>query len=285
MKLENSEWRFDSPGALPREAVWAFDELVGKIVAQGPQQPMLEHFKEYFTSSYGGVSSWSSSASWAESDLNNAMTHAADNAPMFIDAFYEACEALRSDPEIALPSVDRINRILTEHNVPYLVDPPLLRHTGLHAAIVVPASYQSLDQQAQELIQKSFEESERLLGEGRHRQAVQEVLWLMETVSTAFRGLDAGGAKIEEKYFNKIAERLKREHKGTTFEQVLHWLTVLHGYLSSPTGGGIRHGTDLNKALPIGPNEARLFCNLIRSYVMFLMAEYARLSAGEQPSG
>jgi len=285
MKLENNEWRFDSPCALPREAIRAFDELVGKIMAQGAQQPMLEHFKEYFTSSYGGVASWSSSASWAEFDLNNAMTYAADNAPMFIDAFYEACEALRSDPNIALPGVDRINRILAEHDVPYKVDPPFLRATGLHTAITVSAPHPSLDQQAQELIQKSFEESERLLAEGRHRQAVQEVLWLMETVSTAFRGINAGGSKIEEKYFNKIADRLKREHKGTILEQVLHWLTALHGYLSSPTGGGVRHGADINTALTIGPNEARLFCNLIRSYVMFLLAEYARLSARDQTPG
>ena len=28
----------------------------------------------------------------------------------------------------------------------------------------------------------------------------------------------------------------------------------------------------------IQPNEARLFCNLIRSYISFLMAEHARLS-------
>jgi len=281
MKLENSEWRFESPGELPREVVWAFDELVGKIVAQGQTQSMLEHFKKHFTAAYGGVSSWSSSASWAESDLNSAMTRASTNAPLFIEAFYEACEALREDPELALPSVDRMNRILAENETPYQIEPSYLKSTGTHRAIPVPKSYESLDQQAQELIHKSFEESEKLLGEGRHRQAVQEVLWLMETVSTAFNGLSAGEAKIEGKYFNKIADRLKRHHKGTILEQVLNWLTTLHGFLSSPTGGGVRHGTDLKAAINIGPNDARLFCNLIRSYVMFLMAEYSRLNASD----
>src|SRR5271166_367595 len=70
---------------------------------------------------------------------------------------------------------------------------------------------------------------------GRHRQAVQEILWLLETVSTAFRGLDTGVATVQGKYFNKIAEDLRKHHKGTTLDQVLTWVPTLHGYLSSPT--------------------------------------------------
>src|SRR5271169_206431 len=70
---------------------------------------------------------------------------------------------------------------------------------------------------------------------GRHRQAVQEILWLLETVSTAFQGLDTGVATAQGKYFNKIAEDLRKHHKGTTLDQVLTWVTTLHGYLSSPT--------------------------------------------------
>ena len=116
------------------------------------------------------------------------------------------------------------------------------------------------------------------MSEGRDRQAVQEILWLLETVSTAFQGLDTGAGTIQGKYFNKIAEDLRRHNKGKILEQVLAWVTTLHGFLSSPTGGGIRHGTDLKTGIVIQPNEARLFCNLTRSYISFLMAEHARLS-------
>jgi hypothetical protein len=49
---------------------------------------------------------------------------------------------------------------------------------------------------------------------------------------------------------------------------------------SGRTGGGIRHGTDLKAGISIQPNEARFFCNLIRSYISYLMAEHARLSKG-----
>jgi hypothetical protein len=40
--------------------------------------------------------------------------------------------------------------------------------------------------------------------------------------------------------------------------QVLGWMTALHGYLSSPTGGGVRHGLDLNDSalsLPSGAGK------------------------------
>jgi len=64
-------------------------------------------------------------------------------------------------------------------------------------------------------------QSEQLLSEGRDRQAVQEILWLLETVSTAFQGLDTGTGTIQGRYFNTIADDLRKQHKGKTLEQVL----------------------------------------------------------------
>jgi hypothetical protein len=64
---------------------------------------------------------------------------------------------------------------------------------------------------------------------------------------------------------------------------VLEWCTSLHGYLSSPTGGGIRHGSYiLRPDLNLQDHEARLFCNLIRSYIFFLIDEHARLTGNQQ---
>ena len=100
----------------------------------------------------------------------------------------------------------------------------------------------SFDDQAQETIQQSLQQSERFLFEGRDRQAVQEVLWLLETVSIAFQGLDTGAAgTVQGKYFNKIVDDLRKQYKGKSLEQILDWVRTLHGYLSSPTGGGVRH--------------------------------------------
>jgi hypothetical protein len=272
MKMEPS-WRFDTPGQMPLEAVRGFETLIDKVVTQGNRWSLLEHFKSHF-----GGSGSSSSESWAESDLNRLVGQAAENAPLFIEAFYEACEALRGDGSIAVPDVGRMNRVLQEHGVGYEIRPPELIAVGLHKPIAVPERYQSLDKQAQDIVQKSFEQSEKLLAEGHPRQAVQEILWLMESVVTAFKGLNAGDATIEGKYFNKIVPELRAHMKGQTIEQVLNWLTTLHGYLSSPTGGGVRHGADLKSGITIDADEGRLYCNLIRSYVTFLMSEHERMS-------
>lgn len=270
-------WRFDSPGALPREAEIEFDTLVGKVAAQGNRWAILEHFKRYFAGACGSTANRSSSESWAESDLNNLIWQAADNAPLFIEAFYEGCEALRGD-DFTLPEVSRINRILADHQAGFEIRLQAIVAVGIHKPIPVPERYQSLNEQAQDLVQQSFRDSERLLSEGHPRQAVQEILWLMESVLTAFKGLSAGETTIEAKYFNKIAIELRKKMKGQTIEQVLTWLTTLHGYLSSPTGGGVRHGVDLKSGITINADEGRLYCNLIRSYVTFLMAEHERLS-------
>jgi hypothetical protein len=208
------------------------------------------------------------------------MSQTAENAPLFIEAFYEGCEALRGEDGIAVPDVGRINRILQEHHVGYEIRPPELVAVGIHQPIAVPERYQSLDEQAQDIVQQSLLQSEKLLAEGHLRQAVQEILWLMESVVTAFKGLSAGNSTIEEKYFNKIAKELQTKKKGQTIEQVLYWLTTLHGYHSSPTGGGVRHGVDLKSGITVNTDEGRLYCNLIRSYVTFLMAEHYRMSRG-----
>jgi hypothetical protein len=275
----NGTWRFDSPGRIAEGVADDFSRLIGKIATQGQRQETLEHFKTYFADAAGTTSSWSSSASWAESDLHSYMSDAAANAPLFIEAFYDACEALQgSHPDYAVPDVSRINRVLSNYNAGYQIQPPDLTSENAQEAIEVAQEPLSLDQQAQEIIQQSLKQSEQLLSEGRYRQAVQEILWLLETVSTAFQGLDTDAGTVQGKYFNKIVDDLRRQHKGKTLEEVLDWMKTLHGYLSSPTGGGVRHGTDLNASIAIQPNEARLFCNLIRSYISYLIVEHERLS-------
>lgn len=112
----NEAWRFDSPGQIPQGVSNAFSELIGRIAAQGNRQEILEHFKSYFGDACGTSTSWSSSASWAETDLHSYMNDAAKNAPLFIEAFYDACESLRAHhPKLGFPEVTRINRVLFEN--------------------------------------------------------------------------------------------------------------------------------------------------------------------------
>lgn len=277
LKFE-SAWRFDSPGAVERLVVNDFYDLIAKI-ARGEQR-VLEHFKRYFASAAGFTSTWSSDASWADSDLHTYMDYASENAPLFIEAFYDACTDLaESEEETPVPGLDILNRILIRHGALYQIVPPNLVRTSAVIPVPAPEIPASLDQQAQDIIQKSFSDSQRLLAEGRYRQAVQEVLWLLETVTTAFQGLSTGDSSIEGKYFNKIIEQLRRHNQGTSLEQIIGWITKLHGYLSAPTGGGIRHGMHLKDGVAATADEAKLYCNLITSYISYLLSEYERLNS------
>jgi len=278
LKFDHS-WRFDAPANIGRVLQNDFSELIGKIANQGDQQEILEHFKVYFAGAAGTTTSYSSSASWAQSDLDRFMGNAAQNAPLFIEAFYDACEALRKEqPNLGIPDVKKINRLLAEHETSFEIQATNLIYHDSQAPIGVPEQMASLDDQAQALIKQSLDYSEQLLSEGKNRPAIQENLWLLETVSTAFKGLELESGTIQGKYFNRIIDDLRQAHRDKTLDQILSWVTTLHGYLSSPTGRGIRHGADLKAGIATQPNEARLFCNLIRSYITFLIAEHDRLT-------
>ena len=271
------KWRYDSPGSVGREVVWAFRELIDRICGQGSRKGILERFKSHFASAAGVSHYASSDEGWASTDLDNLMTDASENAPLFIEAFYNACEELdQRHPEMEMPGVGRINRILKEAGSGFQIDPPKLVATRVHVPIAVPDEVPSLDTQAKAAIEEALEASERALSEGNGRQAVQEVLWLLETFSTAFRSEKILDGSIHGRYFNKIIGELRRRGEGHQ-KQILEWMMNLHGYLSSPTGGGVRHGVDLNEGSQLGITEARLYCNLLRSYLTFLIAEHERL--------
>ncbi|TGE04660.1 hypothetical protein [Hymenobacter fodinae] len=273
LKFDNT-WRFASPGPISSEVLDEFFEIIGKIARY--RQEVFEHFKTAFASTNGSVPSRSSNASWAHTDLLSYMRQASANAPLFIEAFYEACESL-DDPT---PDHNIINGVLAKHQVNYRIDPPELKLLHSGQSIAHPQAPPSLEESAQELIHTSFSESQKMLTEGRYRPAVQELLWLLETVSTAFQGLpQADESSIKSKYFNKIVEELRNKNQGTTLNQVLSWVQTLHGYLSAPAGGGIRHGMHLKEGFTITENEARLYCNLITSYITYLLAEHARLKS------
>lgn len=263
--------------ALPGKVVSEFDDLIGKIAAQGDRRYLFEHFKGYFCGSIGAAHSWSSSESWAYTDLQRYMEDAARNPAMFIEAFYDACEALRLEAKYELPGVDLVNEILREHKVHLQICPPRLLRVDSVARVPAPQPPPTLTEEAGAIVKRSIQRAEDLLGENRPREAVQEMLWILESIATTFRGVSLSTGTVQGRYFNEIARELRSASRGTTLERVIEWSTQLHGYLSSPTGGGVRHGLDLSNGTAISLEEGRLFCNLILSYVTYLMAEHGRL--------
>jgi hypothetical protein len=273
----DSDWRFDSPSSIPEIVIEHFLGFIVRCGGPEQQQNLFEHFKDYFATAAGATSSRSSSASWAETDLRSYMCQEGANAALFIEAFYDAFQSLPSGK--ARPGVEIINRVLRDAKSGWEIRLPNLVHLDVATEpIRVHEETPGIDKRSRELIQNSLSKSEKYLAEGEDRQAVAEILWLLETVSTVFQGIDIGSGTVEGKYFNKIVGDLRRHQKGTLLERVLEWMMSLHGYLSSLTGGGVRHGRDISgDTEEIGPEAARLFCNLIRSYILFLLAEHNRL--------
>lgn len=180
----DGRWRFDSPGPIESGADDAFRDLINRIAGQAPRKSILEHFKSRFAAA-ANIQYWpSSNERFAAEDLTTAMSEAATNAPLFIEAFWLGCEELRlRHPEMVLPDAGRINRILTDTNAGYQLDPPVLVATRVHISIAVPTPPPSLDVQARSLIEQALQASERALAEGNGRQAVQEVLLLISAES------------------------------------------------------------------------------------------------------
>jgi len=274
-----SRFRRGSPeSALPIAVVNEFENLIGLIAAQVERrQTILEHFKGAFCSVLG-VPNWQSSdESWAQTDLSRHMGHVAETPELFLGAFYDACEELRADEALEIPPVSLMNDILRENGLPFEYDPPRLVTRQSIAHVAHPEPPPSLGDSAMAVVTASFRRAEELLNERRPREAVQEMLWILESVTTVFRGVELPTGTVQGRYFNEIARELRASGHGKTLERVVEWCSSLHGYLSSPTGGGVRHGLDLKAGTQISDEEGRLFCNLILSHVTYLMAEHARL--------
>ena len=274
----SNSWRFSSPGKLPYEALEGFFELICKIAVQGDAKGVYEHFKKYFANASGKIPNISSSIGWAQSDLKDYMRHASENAPLFIEAFYSGCQMLNAKYDFAVPDVDKINAILYAADTGFELCPPNIIALSLTSTISVDSHVKSLNEETLEIIQQSLAESEDLLSQGKNRPALQEILWLLESISTEFSGLRTNDGTVHGKYFNKIVQDLRRMQKGRTMECVLVWIETLYGYLSSPTGGGIRHGAFLTEGVGTSREDARLFCNLIRSYISYLLSMHERMS-------
>jgi hypothetical protein len=269
--------RGSSGESLPDVVVSAFLDVIGRIVRQGERWSLLEHFKAYFAGAIGSAHYRSSDEGWAYTDLTSLMRAAASTPALFLESFYDACEALRTDGKYEVPDVALMNDLCWERGVPYEIRPPKLLRVGEpRPRVPTPQPPPSLADSASAIVRQSLQRAEELLVENRPREAVQEMLWILESMITVFRGAQLPSGTIQGRYFNEISRELRNVSRGTTLERVIDWCSQLHGYLSSPTGGGVRHGLDLKSGTPISQEQGRLFCNLILSYVTYLMSEHAR---------
>ncbi|AFY66645.1 hypothetical protein [Geitlerinema sp. PCC 7407] len=279
-----SAWRFSrlQEEAISDSAIADFHNLIGLIGAQGNTQLVLSCFKGFLANATGSTKHLKSSRDWIETEVLEEevlsyMRKLALHPPLFLEAFHDACQSFYNT-QYDVPDVELINNICCEHGINYQIVPPELKRLDKRQEVisVIDAS-QKFAESSVQLLEKSLERAEQLLEEKRPREAVQETLWLLESIATAFKGTSLVSGTIKTNYFNKIAKELQTAYPGTTLKFVLDGACQLHGYLSSPTGGGVRHGIDLTDGKPLTLAEGYLFCNLIRSYMKFLLSEHERL--------
>jgi len=274
----NNQWRYYPPGTIDKKIINdIFNNVISPIKTNIEKQEIYEIFKRHFAGQTGGPTGRSSDESWAQSDLYTAMYRCGEkNVALFAEALYDGLMEIESGGKTsAIPPWEYINASLAPSG--FAISPPYLIASDNYVPIEVPDVNPSLDEQAKERIQSSLRHSEAHLRTGSYRAAVHETLWLLETITTAFRGVQASEGSIQGKYFSKIIVDLRRLHQGKTLDQVMSWLDKMYGYLSAPDGGGIRHGSTLDRHVELTQNEARLFCDLTRSYITYLLSEHSRL--------
>ena len=209
------------------------------------------------------------------------MEAAAKNPPLFLEAFYSGLELSQGYYRLAIPDDELVNDVLRRHNIPLLITNGEIRLTNsTPTPVPVPPPPPTVREEAAQILQESIHRSDERLVANHGREAVQELLWVLESLVTGFRGTTLPTGAVKGTYFNQIMRELKTANPDSTFERAIEWCGQLHGYLSSPTGGGVRHGLDLNSGTLLPIEDARFFCNLIRSYVTYFQGEHQKLVGG-----
>lgn len=274
-------WRFESPGiAEDNLADEVIQNIIFRIATTSSRKEILEVFKRHYAKSTGEPYYSSSSESWAYSDLSELTRKlASQNTALFCEALYDGLiEITSNQPNAAIPPWSYVNKYLASTG--FAIDPPVLMIAGNFHPISVPTKVESLSEKANDIIQKSLVESENFLAAGKNRASVQSILWLLETVSTSFRGVEFQDGDVTGKYFSKIVGDLRRYNRGKALDRISMWLENIYGFLSAPDGGGIRHGSVLLEHEEVTAAEARLYCDLIRSFITFLLQEHTRFISG-----
>lgn len=106
---------------LPNAAVQEFLNYARRLNSLNGRQSVLEEFKRAFCRVTGEPYYSSSNEGWADSDLSTAVDKAAENAPGFIQAFVEACEALQRAGTV-VPDHALMNHVLGQHHVPFRIE-------------------------------------------------------------------------------------------------------------------------------------------------------------------
>jgi serine/threonine protein kinase len=121
-------WKFGNCGfTIPNESLEEFKNII-LTIANGSIH-IIQDFKNAF-----GVNYLSTSLSWAQTDLENALEEKSSNAALFLDCFWNGIQTAKNK-DLVVPEPEHINSLLTKYKVPFRIDPPNLIKLDVDAEI------------------------------------------------------------------------------------------------------------------------------------------------------
>jgi len=273
--------RFASKGstvALDVDAVTDLLALGRKIKSPMGYKSVLEAFKQHFARSMGEGCSYSSSVSWAETDLWEIALQASKDGPAFIVAFCDACEELESD-DAMVPTEAQINAVLQEYGSPYLVSgDDLVESSSLVEAPAAPLIPDAA-------VVKSLADAAALVGESGAASAI-------DRAHTALHGYlrhictEAGIAVPPDAPTTKLFKLLRAQHpafepRGPRAADISKMLQGFATVLDSL--GPIRNKASLAHANPLlDEPEANAALNALRTLFHYAQDSIERQSDAEK---
>lgn len=208
------ELRFPMGGTIPMtmDAVQDFLSLARRASSNAVgRQKIIECFKEYFATASGDQYAKSSSLSWAESDLEYHAQRAASDAPGFIAAFCDACEALDA-MGVTVPGHQYVNNILEKYDVPFRLIDNVLTATEEH---LTPPDSRS--DTAESTVSRALADAKSLVGHSDAASAIDRA----HTALHAYLIELCEGASIpieDDVTLSKAFKLLRRSHPALTPE-------------------------------------------------------------------
>lgn len=142
LQLAN-ELRFPmgATSSLDSAVVNDFLSLMKRVSVPSGKQQVIEIYKQHLCKVSGDYYAKSSSIDWAESDMNTQAHNAANDAPNFIAAVYDAFEELQQLGAV-VPQEQNINQVLANHQQHFQIVSGQLNATGV--AVTPPQVSESI---------------------------------------------------------------------------------------------------------------------------------------------
>lgn len=261
------EWYLEE---IPVEAARAIERLIHQIADSAEStKATLEEFGRAFSASVGGSYYGSSDVGWAGTDLNSYLMDARTNPPKFLRTLVEAFNSVRDErTDQEIPEVAHLNKILETHRVGYIIQPDgvltlrtdYIGEEDTDVPLLVKARAE---------LESSWDKANDLLVQGKPREALEAIWWVVESMTADFAGAKVAGVQVQGTYFNEVIKDIKKAYPGTVRHRALSLLEQIQHWLSDPKQLGIRHGASAT-AQKVELPEARLIVGLVREYAKYL---------------